>query len=180
MVAHSRSVALPVTIAGLAAGLAEAVWVMLYGSLASVDGRRVAREVITTVYPGLAAEPIAPYSGMALHFALSIAIAWVFYLVLASLFASPRRSQVLLVSVCGLAGIWAMNFFWILPNLNPAMANAVPKALSLVSKLSFGTVMGLALPLDSSPRHLKGRTARPGARQFPVWLSQSEGITHGR
>ena len=180
MVTHSRSVALQVTIAGLAAGFAEVVWVMFYGALTSVDSRRVAREVTATVYPGLAAEPIAPYAGMALHFALSIAIAWVFYLVLASLFIGPRRSQVLLVSVCGLAGIWAMNFFWILPSLNPAMADVVPKALSLVSKLSFGIVMGLALPLGSSPRHLEGRAARLGLRQFPMWRSQNGSITHGR
>lgn len=180
MPTYSRRIALQVTIAGLAAGLAEVVWVMFYGALASVDSRRVGREVIATVYPGLAAEPIAPYAGMALHFALSIAIAWVFYLLLANLFSGPRRSQVLLVSVCGLAGIWAMNFFWILPNLNPAMADAVPKVVSLVSKLSFGIVMGLALPLDPSARHLEGRAARPGSRQFPVWRSQNGSIPHGR
>ena len=150
MLTHSRNVVFQVILAGLLAGAAEVVWIMFYGALTAVDTRGVAREVIVTVYPELATNPIAPYAGIVLHFALSIAIACVFYMAITAGFGDLHRNQMLIASICALAGIWGMNFFWILPNLNPAMAHIVPKVVSLASKLLFGISMGLVLPVNAS------------------------------
>ena len=44
-----------------------------------------------------------------------------------------------------LALVWTLNFFIILPWLNPAFVTLMPYSVSLASKLLFGVTMGIVL-----------------------------------
>jgi hypothetical protein len=68
----------PILLAGLAGGLAELVWVMLYSSLTQVSGSEVARQIAVTLFSALAHAPFAAALGVAIHFALSLALAVAF------------------------------------------------------------------------------------------------------
>ena len=53
-----------------------------------------------------------------------------------------------------LALVWAVNFFIILPWLNPAFVTLMPYSVSLASKLLFGVTLGVVL--CSLPRRKAG------------------------
>ena len=65
-------------LAGLAGGFVEILWIALYTSLTSGSGVEVARWVTATAYPSVAGLPAAPAIGIAIHLALSVALAVVF------------------------------------------------------------------------------------------------------
>ena len=44
-----------------------------------------------------------------------------------------------------LAGVWAINFFVVLPIVSPAFVHVVPYAVSLTSKLLFGVAAAAVL-----------------------------------
>jgi len=61
-----------------------------------------------------------------------------------------------------LAGVWAVNFFVILPAVSPTFVSLVPYPVSLVSKLLFGLAAAgvfrlLAAPLPAMQPALVGR-----------------------
>jgi hypothetical protein len=47
--------------------------------------------------------------------------------------------------LAALAGVWAMNFFIVLPIVSPAFVHIVPYAVSLTSKLLFGAATAAVL-----------------------------------
>jgi hypothetical protein len=47
--------------------------------------------------------------------------------------------------LAALAGVWATNFFVVLPIVSPAFVHIVPYAVSLTSKLLFGAAMAAVL-----------------------------------
>ena len=53
--------------------------------------------------------------------------------------------------MAALAGIWAINFFVVLPVVSPAFVGLVPYSVSLVSKLLFGLAAASAFRLLASP-----------------------------
>ena len=125
-------------LAGAAGGLAEIAWVSSYAALTGGNAANLALGVTTAA--GLTAVlPAAPVAvGIAVHMALAVVLG----IALAGLWQAlaPR-----LVGVGGLygaalavlAGIWAINFFVILPALSPSFVHIVPYAVSLMSKLLF-------------------------------------------
>lgn len=176
MAVNPKGSVVRVTLAGLLAGLAEVIWVVIYGALAGGDYGRVAREIIATVMPGSAGSPLAPYVGLGLHFALSVGLVWLLYTIYRVLVPQASRPTLIALAAVVLTGIWAMNFFVILPHLNPVMADVLPKPVSLISKLLFGIAMALVLPLPTPNRaRLAG-----GERHYIVGHNiDDEGITHG-
>jgi len=52
--------------------------------------------------------------------------------------------------------VWAINFFVVLPVLNPAFITLMPFGITLASKVLFGIAMGSVL-LTSSPRRVPER-----------------------
>jgi len=133
---------LPVLLAGLAGGLAEIIWVSFYSATSSVSAAEVARQVTATLLPSLGGSALAPILGIAIHLLLSACLAAGFAAVL--LRPVLRRFGIagLFVSApLTLALIWAVNFFVLLPWLNPVFPRLLPYAVTLASKLLFGMAM---------------------------------------
>ncbi len=125
--------------AGLAGGAAEVVWVAGYGAITGTPVGAVARGVATALLPGLAALPVAPAIGIALHMLLAVALG---IAVVAALRAPLLRrvggwSQSMLV-VAALGAVWSFNFLVVLPQLDPAFLALLPMVVTLASKLLFG------------------------------------------
>jgi hypothetical protein len=145
-----------ILLGGLIGGSAEVVAVALYALLAGAGGWVVAQGVSEATFGARFSGGDAVLVGLAVHFALSLAIAACMVLALPALLARVGRSGVVLVSAAALVGIWAMNFFIVLPRIAPEFVAMVPLWLSFLSKLSFGVALGLVLigpgRFSASPR----------------------------
>ena len=123
--------------AGAAGGLAEIAWVSLYAGVTGADPAVLARGVTTAagVSALLPASPVA--LGIEVHMALAVMLGVVLSLGWQAL--SARRSgNPYPFMLAALAGVWAINFFVVLPVVSPAFVHIVPYAVSLTSKLLFG------------------------------------------
>jgi hypothetical protein len=126
-------------IAGAAGGLAEIAWVTLYAAATDASPAMLARGVTTAAGVG-ALFPAAPAAlGVSVHMGLAvtlgIALAFVWRVL------SSRRLEManpFPFMIAALAGIWAINFFLVLPVVSPAFIQLVPYSVSLISKLLFG------------------------------------------
>ena len=127
------------TLAGLAGGAIEIGWIALYQHLTGHAAAAVARGVTQSVLPGLASAPDAVLLGLAIHMALAVALGVVIAIavprVLPRIAGTPLEPVAV---VAALVGVWAVNFFVVLPVINPAFVTLVPYGASLVSKVLFG------------------------------------------
>jgi len=126
-------------LAGLAGGAVEVVWIALYQHLAGHEAAAVARGVTQSLLPGLAPAPAGVPLGLAIHMGLAVALGIVIAVAIPRLV--PRLAGTPLepvAVVAALVGVWAVNFFIVLPVINPAFVTLVPYAASLVSKTLFG------------------------------------------
>lgn len=135
-----------ILLAGFCGGMAEIAWVAIYSSMTQVSGVEVARQVTASVFPFLAHSPSAPVFGIAIHLVLSLALgaafAWVVWIPFA------RRldfAGAMLTAIVSLVAVWAVNFFVLLPALNPAFVSLMPYGVTLVSKALFGMAMAWVL-----------------------------------
>ena len=155
-----------ILLAGFTGGLAEVIWVSLYAALSPLQGWDVAREITVSVFGSPVAGAFAPGLGILIHFILSIAIALAFVAVLwAPLMRRFGQPGVLGGAIAVLAAIWTMNFFVVLPVLNPAFVALMPLSVTLASKLLFGISLGVVLAVASKQHRAMGelvyRTAAP-------------------
>jgi hypothetical protein len=133
-------------IAGAAGGLAEIAWVTLYATATGGNAAILARGV-TTAAGATALLPASPVIlGVALHMILAAMLGFV----LAFTWRALSVSRIGSVSpypftLATLAGVWALNFFVVLPIVSPEFVHMVPYAVSLTSKLLFGLVAAQAL-----------------------------------
>lgn len=156
MTAHPH--ALPATLkslalAGLAGGIAEVLWVGAYCALMPLSALDVLRQITASVAPSAAHSAIAPALGMVIHLALSIALAIAYALAMG--IARTRSSTLagaIATAVATLAAVWMLNFFVLLPQLNPAFVALMPYPVTLLSKLLFGAAMGLVLHREYANR----------------------------
>ena len=143
-----RSLAL----AGIAGGLAEVAWVGVYCAASPLSGDTVLRGITASLLPALEHAAYAPALGMIIHFTLAVAVALGFGLVLSRSYAAGRSATALCASAqFVLAAIWSVNFFVMLPALNPAFVALMPYAVTLLSKLLFGAAMAATLVCLSRP-----------------------------
>lgn len=143
-------------LAGLAGGLAEMLWIGLYTSISSSRALVIASEISRTVMPAVDNPILQPVLGVAIHILISVALALVFAWVIFRPFLLQRQGGVLLVSaVATLFTIWLINFFIILPLLNPGFVALLPYSVSLASKLLYGIVIALVLsfPIAEKATH---------------------------
>lgn len=144
-VSHIETVSSGV-IAGAAGGLAEIAWVTLYAQATGGNAAVLARGV-TSAAGVSALLPQSPVAlGVAVHMTLAVALG----VALAATWRALRTHKVAAVGpypfmVTALAGVWATNFFVILPIVSPSFVHAVPYAVSLTSKLLFGLAAAAAL-----------------------------------
>jgi hypothetical protein len=124
-------------LAGAAGGLAEIAWVSLYAGVTGLDPAVLARGV-TTAAGVTALLPAAPVAlGVSVHMALAVMLGVVLALGWQAL-SARRPANPYPFMLAALAGVWAVNFFVVLPVVSPAFVHIVPYAVSLTSKLLFG------------------------------------------
>ena len=136
--------------AGASGGAIEIAWIAFYQSLTGHDGATIARGVTQSTISELAAAPSAVLIGLAIHMVLSLALGLAICIMMRHVlraYVSAVLEPVAVVSV--LVGVWAVNFFVILPVINPEFVTLVPYGVSLVSKVLFGFAAALALRLSS-------------------------------
>jgi hypothetical protein len=145
--------------AGMAGGLAEVAWITLYGS--AIRPAEVAREIAATIYPAAAHASWASLAGLGIHLALSTALGLAFVFALWGLRRSgPSRRTLWISATAALTGIWAVNFLWILPALNPAFVTLMPHHATIASKLLFALAMAAVLTVPAR------RPAAQGDRRY--------------
>lgn len=152
--------------AGLAGSLAEVLWIKLFCAASGSSAIGVLRQITATVFAGSADAAWAPAAGIVLHFLLGVLIAVAFGIGLRN---GPRRRAGSTTHVAAalvvLATIWVINFFVLLPALNPSFVTIVPLWASFVSKLLFGVAMAMTLGAASVllPRTRTFQPVRPAA-----------------
>jgi hypothetical protein len=135
-----------ILLAGLAGGGAEVLWVTLYSSITGVSGSVVAQQVTASVWPAAAAWPLAPLLGVGIHMALALALAALcapLLLRVAGDCATP--AAITMVAVMALTLVWAINFFLVLPVINPNFVALMPYSATLMSKMLFGIAMAVVI-----------------------------------
>ncbi len=126
-------------IAGLAGGAIEVGWIVLYQNMTGHQAAAVARSVTQSVIPQLAMAPAAVSLGVAIHMALAVGLGILIAILVRNLLPHVIGTPMEPVAVVAmLAGVWAMNFFVILPAINPAFVTLLPYGVSLTSKVFFG------------------------------------------
>jgi FtsH-binding integral membrane protein len=124
--------------AGAAGGLAEIAWVSLYAGVTGSDPAVLARGV-TTAAGVTALMPAAPVAlGIGVHMALGVMLGVVLAVAWQALAAKRGLTNPYPFMLAALAGVWAVNFFVVLPIVSPAFVHIVPYPVSLTSKLLFG------------------------------------------
>lgn len=143
-------------LAGVAGGIAEIVWILFYGAVANGDSAAVARAVTATVTPilpraALFGEPVL--SGILVHMALAVAMGVALVFAWRSLAGRwPRRVNEYAFMAGALTIVWTMNFFVVLPLINPDFVQLVPYSASLASKLLFGLAAAVMLRRTAADR----------------------------
>jgi hypothetical protein len=124
---------------GIAGGLAEIVWIVLYGAATGTPTSSVADGIVRTLIPALAASSWSVWLGIFIHLGLATLLG--LSLALALRFGTRRLgiiySEFGLVMLA-LVAVWAVNFLVALPQINPAFVQLLPYSVTLVSKLLFG------------------------------------------
>lgn len=143
LVAGNRRVLKVGLLAGLCGGSAEVLWVAVYSGATQMSGAAVAQQVAASVIPAAAGWPMAPPLGIAIHMLLSAALGLAFSWTIWQM-VSPRlgTTGIVAIAVAALALVWAVNFFVVLPMLNPAFVKLMPHGATLFSKMLFGITMG--------------------------------------
>jgi len=124
------------TLAGLAGGLAEIVWIWTYAALTNGDASLVARSVTDTMQFRQSISPVL--SGIGIHMALAAFLGVAVAIAMRSAADDLDGIRLYGVVTAALVVVWAVNFFVVLPVINPQFVDVVPYAVSLVSKVLFG------------------------------------------
>ena len=125
--------------AGAAGGVAEIAWVSLYAGMAGGDPAVLAGAVTTAAGVGALLPSASPaILGVGLHMVLAVMLGIVLTAAWQVLSAKRGPTNPYPFMLAALAGVWAMNFFLVLPIVSPAFVHMVPYAISLISKLLFG------------------------------------------
>ena len=119
-------------LAGLAGGLAEIFWIVMYSAVTHTGGIEVSRQITTAVIPAWAEISIAPMLGVVIHLALSIVLAFF----CCQIFIEPltRRFGLAVImpgSMVVLAGVWLINFHVLLPVISPVFITLLPFLVTL-------------------------------------------------
>ena len=140
-----------VFLAGAAGGTVEVIWVLIYCLGSPLSASLVAEEVTRSFLPQMAGIA-AVMTGVLIHYVLAMMIAGVaaiaYLRVLACNVGGPT---IYASSITALITIWAVNFFIVLPVLNPVFVTLMPYTVTLVSKIGFGISMGWIFAVSTSP-----------------------------
>lgn len=136
-------------LAGVFGGLAEVIWISLYSALTDASVAAIGTGITATFFADANVLALAPVIGLVIHMALSVLLAFGFGLLIWPVL--ERRFQfkqtALIAAVMTLAVVWKINFFLLLPALNPEFISLLPLSVTLASKLLFGVTMGMVLTM---------------------------------
>ncbi|MBK9082717.1 MAG: hypothetical protein IPL88_11880 [Rhizobiales bacterium] len=132
-------------IAGAFGGAMEVVWMAGWHAQQALDAAPVARGVAATFAPRLGEGASGVALGVAIHMALSLALGLAIAVAVRTLLGAASRPARAAAVFATLVAIWAINFFVVLPIVNPAFVTVVPYGVSLISKALFGVAAALAL-----------------------------------
>ena len=149
-----------VAFASVAGSLAEIAWVSFYGVLTSTNIGEVARQVTVSFSRELGETPMAAPLGILIHLALALVMGFTYALLIWQPFARRAGMAVTLLSAAlALAAVWALNFFVVLPALNPTFVVLMPYAVTFASKMMFALALAGVLIVGDS-RGPAGHTLR--------------------
>jgi hypothetical protein len=153
-------------IAGAAGGVAEIAWVTLYAGATGANPATLARGV-TTAAGASALFSTAPVAlGVTVHIGLAVTLGIALAFVWRTLSAHrPETVSPFPFMVAALVGIWAINFFVVLPIVSPGFIHLVPYPVSLMSKVLFGLAAAGVFRVLADPASNKRRVRF--ARRLP-------------
>ncbi len=145
-------------LAGAAGGVAEIAWVTLYAAATGGDPAVLARGV-TTAAGVSALLPASPAAlGVAVHMTLAVMLGVALAFAWSALRTRrPGLSNPYPFMLAALAGVWAVNFFIVLPIVSPAFVHLAPYEISLTLKLLFGVAAAAILRRLATPALLPSR-----------------------
>ncbi len=148
-------------LAGLAGGLAEILWIALYSNLSGSEAAIVARGVTQSLFPQITTLSSSLSLGIAIHMALAIILGIAILIFVRSFLPKTAPAMLEPLMVIGLlALVWVINFFVILPVVNPSFVTLVPYSISLISKLLFGISSALIFTLFNQQSRSKNRVEK--------------------
>jgi len=151
MTRHTATYAVAIgSLAGLAGGLAEIVWIWTYAVLTNSDASLVARSVTDTVGSGQSISPVL--SGVGIHMGLAAVLGVAVAFALRSNSDGLHGFKLYGAVTAALATVWVVNFFIVLPLVNPQFAELVPYAVSFASKVLFGLAAAATLQAADAMR----------------------------
>jgi len=135
-------------IIGLAGGLAEIVVIWLYSALTGGDSALIARHVASAI--GL--DGASSAAGVAVHMGLAVALGIALSAELQIFVDRTMYNGAIFSFMVGsLAVVWVINYFVVLPAVNPSFVHLLPYAITLVSKLAFGFAAAATLHMLPAP-----------------------------
>ena len=157
-------------LAGAAGGLAEILWITLYGSLSGSDAAEVARAISLVVglalpSSALIAAPVA--AGVAIHMIIAVGLGIALVFAWCALTYRSSAIDEYAFMLAALALVWVFNFYVVLPLIGASVADptrvavdVVPYPVSLLSKLLFGLAAAAMLRygVRSQPTFARIRT----------------------
>ncbi len=154
---QSRPIVSTALRAGLAGGVVEMIWIAGYCAQTPLHGAEVLRQISLSVGVNVGEGALASMSGLAIHLGLSMLLALMFALTV----WRPSLQRTLFVgnvlaSCAALSAVWVVNFFVVLPALNPGFVDLMPYGVTLASKLLFGVAMGWVLYRGEHQAHSTG------------------------
>jgi hypothetical protein len=132
-------------IAGAFGGAMEVVWMAGWHAQQALDAAPVARGVAATFAQQLGDGAWGVPLGVAIHMALSLALGVAIAVAARTLLGAASRPAKAAAVFATLVAIWAINFFVVLPIVNPEFVTLTPYSVSLISKALFGVAAALAL-----------------------------------
>ena len=157
---HAHTMHRAIILAGLAGAMAEVLWVALYCAVTPLSGAEVLRQITASLFPGMVESAWASALGMSIHLVLGIAVAYAFGLLVWRTFARRFGAGATLgLAMVALSAIWTVNFFVLLPVMNPLFVGLMPYAVTFVSKVLFAIAMATTLSLHAGDafEHTIGR-----------------------
>lgn len=133
-------------LAGLVGGLMEVAWIAVLGAVTDLAAVPVARQVAASVLMTSVGGSLGAVTGVLIHLLLSVAVGAAFGAVLGLRIARGQPAGVIVAAALAvLTAVWALNFFVVLPVLNPTFLALVPASIGLVSKWLFAFGMAAVL-----------------------------------
>lgn len=147
-------------IAGLAGGAAEILWISIAHIFGGTSPVLVARAITAAFDRSSAAAPAAAMLGTSIHLLLSALLGGLMYSAWAGLLKSQRMSlSIMPVSIAILMTVWMMNFYLVLPVLDPDFIIKVPLWTGMISKLSFAVAFSWSVRSIASSRRAAAGSA---------------------